>query len=500
MQKRFLSIWFRYLKTDWYTRRHPELADQPFVLAAAEHGRMMVAAANAMAILEGIDPGTVLADARAIVHGLQVYDDEPGMETRLLQKFGEWCIRFSPVVSVDPPDGLMIDITGCAHLWGGEEKYLDEIYNRISTNGYKIRIAIAGTSGAARAIARFGKDKSIVSSGNELESILCLPPVALGFDIASTERLHKLGLRQVKDFISMPSKSLQRRFGTGFITRLNYALGLEEEIFETVQPVQRYQERLPCLEPIATATGIEIALTRLLETICLRLKKEEKGLRKAVFRCYRIDGVNIDLSIGTTRPSYNSAHLYKLFENALPGIEPALGIELFSIEALQVEDHSPAQEEIWQVASGIEDNRVAELLDRIEGKLGEGNVHRYLPAPHHWPERSFREAASTTEKITLGWRTDQSRPLSILAKPEPIEVAAPIPDYPPMLFRHKGKLHRIKKADGPERIEREWWLEQGEHRDYYTVEDEDGQRYWVFRSGHYSEENKWQWFLGGFFA
>src|SRR5690606_35312193 len=147
-----------------------------------------------------------------------------------------------------------------------------------------------------------------------------------------------------------------------------------------------------------------------------------------------------------------------------------------------------------------EDRALSELIDRLKGRPGIRAIYRYLPDEHHWPERSFREASSITEKPSTLWKSDRPRPTRLLASPEPIEVTAPIPDYPPMLFRHRGEAHTIRKADGPERIEREWWMDEGEHRDYYYVEDDKGRRYWLYRSGHYGDDRPQRWFLHGFFA
>jgi protein ImuB len=296
----------------------------------------------------------------------------------------------------------------------------------------------------------------------------------------------------------MPRFSLRRRFGQPFLVQLDLALGREEEILTPVQFVEPYQERLPCLEPIVTVTGIEFALDRLLKTLCHRLQQEQKGLRQAVFKGYRVDGKVEQINIGTNSPSHNINHLFKLFEIKLQTIEPALGIELFVLEAPKVEDYFPFQEKLWEHSGGLEDERLSELLDRLGNKTGVQAI-RYLPDEHYWPERSFKPASSLQDKLTTAWRSDKLRPLQLLSKPERIEVTAPIPDYPPMLFQHKGKLHRIIKADGPERIEQEWWLQQGQHRDYYRVEDEEGHRYWLFRLGHY-DDKKFQWFLHGFFA
>ena len=500
MPKRFMAIWFCYLKTDWCIRRQPLLQQTAFVLAAPDHGRMVITAANNLAQTLGADQGMAVADARALIPSLQVLDDTPELSARLLTGIATWCIRYTPVVAIDLPAGLLLESTGCAHLWGGEAQYLAAIVQRLESFGYQVRAAIADTIGAAWAVARFGKENRIVESGKQLAALLSLPPVALRLEAATVERLEKLGLRQVGNFISMPLTALRRRFGQSFLKRLHQAMGQEEEVLLPLQPVEPYQERLPCLEPIVTAKGIEIALQRLLDIICHRLQQEEKGLRAASLKGFRTDGKVVQISIGTNRPSHNINHLFKLFGLKIATIEPAGGIELFILEASKVEPVSPLQEKLWEHGGGLDIAGLSELLDRIEGKTGANIIHRYLPDEHYWPERSYKLAACLDEKIPTAWKVDKPRPLQLLAAPAPIEVTAPIPDYPPMLFRYKGKLHKIIKADGPERIEQEWWLQQGQHRDYYCVEDEAGQRYWLFRSGHYDVAKSYQWFLHGFFS
>ena len=500
MPKRFMAIWFRYLRTDWFARRRPVLREMPFVLSAPDHGRMVVTAANVLAQGRGVDTGMSVADARVMIPGLEVLDDQPERSAKLLKGIAEWCIRYSPAVATDPPEGLMLDITGCAHLWGGERPYLAEILLRLNHFGYNTRGAIADTIGSAWAIARFGQDTHIIETGQQSTALLLLPPPALRLEVPMAERLEKLGLRQVSDFINMPRAALRRRFGYQLLLRLDQALGYEQEMIQPVQPIEPYQERLPCLEPIVTATGIEIALQRLLDSLCHRLQAEEKGLRMALFKCYRTDGKIEQISIGTTRASHNTRHLFKLLEINIPSIEPAPGIELFILEASKVEPLSPMQEKLWEHTSGLDKIGLSELLDRIGGKIGGDSIHRYLPDEHYWPERSFKPALSVTETAEPGWKNDRLRPVQLLARPELVEVTAPVPDYPPMLFRYKGTLHKIVRADGPERVEPEWWLHQGEHRDYYCVEDDEGKRYWLFRSGHYDAAKRDQWFIHGFFA
>lgn len=498
MSRRYVAIWFRYLVTDWMARRNTGLKDLPFVLAAPEHGRMVVTAASVAAHAKGIAQGTVVADCRAIYPGLEVFDDEPGRGDKLLNALAEWCLRFTPVAGIDPPDGVLLDISGCPHLWGGELPYLKDILTRLEQFGYHVRVAIADTIGTAWAVARFGQHHPIIDPARQSEALAALPPAALRIEHTITAKLEKLGLYRIKDFMGMPRTALRRRFGEQLLNRLDQALGNAHEALQPVCPIAPYEERLPSLEPIRTATGIEIALQKLLEALCGRLEKEHKGLRSAALKCYRIDSNTQQVKIGTNRATRNIKHLFKLFEIKIPLIEPALGIELFILEALIVEDLSPEQEAIWSNTAASDDAAVAELLDRLTGKVTDSSVRRYLPREQHWPERSYKVAISLQEKSIKDW-PDLPRPLHLLSKPEPIEVTVPMPDYPPMLFIYKDKLHNISKADGPERIEQEWWQQKGFYRDYYCVEDEAGARYWLFRFGSYTNTEP-KWFIHGFFA
>ena len=498
MGKRFVSIWFRHLATDWFSIRQPQLKKLPFVLRTMSHGRMIITAANAIAEQRGIHSGMVLADARAIYPDLQVQDDIINLRQRLLRKLAEWCIRFTPLVAVDLPDGLMFDATGCPHLWGGEEKYIDHVKRKFSERGYHVRIAMADSQVVAWGLARFGKENLLAGVGESLQALLALPPEALRIDTLQVEKLHKLGLRKVKQFIHLPRPALRRRFGEQILVQLDKAVGNYIETIAPVIPPVEYLERLPCLEPICTSVGIEIALKQLIDSMAGKLRNEQKGLRKAIFKGYRVDGKVVQIEITTNRPSHHVSHLFKLFEVRLPLLEPDLGIELFTLEAPVVEVHLPEQEKMWSDKGGLNDVRLAELLDRLANKIGANTIKRFLPSENYWPERSFKPAMSVSEAPMIPWRSDKLRPIQLLRNPEPIEVTAPIPDYPPMLFIYKGKHHSIVKADGPERIEQEWWLQQGEHRDYYCVEDEEGQRYWLFRLGHYNAK-KFAWFLHGYF-
>ncbi|MCG6188505.1 Y-family DNA polymerase [Maribellus maritimus] len=498
MRRRYMSIWFRHFATDRMARLHPELKGKAFLLYAPERGRMVVKASSQALSKEGIEPGMVVADVRAILPTVEVFPDEPKAEKKLLSDLAEWCVCYTPAVATDSPDGLILDISGCPHLWGGELSYLKTIISRLQKGGYDVRAAIADTIGTAWAIARYGTDQPIVASGKQAEALLTLPPAALRLDDITLQRMGKLGFRQISQFIHIPRSNLRRRFGDGLLIRLGQALGTEHETLYPVQPAPVYQERLPCLEPIRTAKGIEIALSRLLETLCERFSREGKGMRTGILKGYRIDGEVEQIGIGTSRASRNAAHLFKLFELKISEIEPALGIELFVLEATLVEDVGETQEALWNMG-GNNPKVIAELLDNIAGKVGMQAIHRYLPQEHYWPESSVKEVNSLEEQPETEWRTDRPRPLHLLPRPDPVDVMVVLPDYPPLHFRYKGNIIRVVKADGPERIEQEWWLQTGPPRDYYRVEDENGARYWLFRLGLYGNE-KPQWFLHGFFV
>lgn len=498
MQKRYMAIWFRHLLTDGLARRRPELKVVPFVIAATVKNRLIIMASSPAAEAEGALTGMAVADARAAMGELLVIDEVPGQGNKLLRLLGLGCIRYTPIVSIDPPDGLILDITGCSHIWGDEKGYFKEIILKLHAAGFDARGAIADTPGAAWAIARFALRHPIILSSKQATAISNLPPAALRLTRDIHEKLQKLGFRSIGPLLELPPSILRRRFGQFLLLRIDQALGHVEEYLEPLVSPIPYYEHLHCLEPISTKAGIEIAIEKLLEMICLRLKSDGKGIRKAILKCHRIDGRKVQASISTTKGSHSVSHLLHLFNLQVSKIEPALGIELFIMEVPRVEDMETVQEQLWSEAKGLADTALAQLLDRISGKVGAAAIQRYLPAEHHWPERSVKLATSLDEVPQTNW-TEYMRPIRLLDIPETIEVMSLVPDHPPKLFIHKGKRHNLIKADGPERIGREWWRDKGEHRDYYAVEDSEGQRYWVFRSGHYNSSNVC-WYLHGYFA
>ena len=500
MQKRWMSLWFRHLLADWQVLRRPELNDLPFVFAAPDHGRFLVTATNLSAEQYGVVIGMTIADAKAITPGLEVLDDKPGRSEKLLRLIGEWGIRYTPFVAVDPPDGLLLDISGCSHLWKDERGYYKEVINCLRDKGYDVRGAIADTAACAWAVARFAKSSPITPSGKQAQAIYPLHPAALRLEGETLELLHQLGMFTIAAIARIPQRDLKRRLGEPLLNRLGRAIGTITENIEPIRQLPPYSEHLPCLEPISRREDIETALSCLLEKLCKRLSGEHNGIRSASLKYFKIDGETGLIAIGTKRPSHHMGHLFKLFELKIGDIQPDLGIELFVLEASKVDELPPGQSLLWSGKPGLENEAIAELLDRIAGKVGQQCIHRYVPAEHHWPERCYQNAQSIGQHALTTWFTDKPRPFRLLPEPQEIIALAAEPDYPPKVFIYRGDRHDIIRADGPERIEQEWWLADGKHRDYYVVEDSAGRRYWLFRYGYYDNGQNARWYLHGYFA
>ena len=497
---RFVSIWFQRLTPDWFVRKHPKLQDIPFVISTKDRSRLIVTDLNMVAAHAGVRKGMVLADARSLEPSIEVFEEKAGMNDKLLEVMAEWAIRYSPVVALDPPEGLLLDVTGCAHLWGGERPFLKDIVTRLHSYGYSGRAALSDTIGTSWAVARYGKVQPIILPSEQKNALRLLPPEGLRIDQDICALLKKLGIYKIGDLFTFPRSSLPRAFGKKVLLRLDQALGEIIEPIKPRRPVEPYAEKFVCAEGIASAEGIYSAIEMLTRKILERLCREQKGVKKFRLECLRLDGEIQSVEIGFGSPSLNLKHILKVFEEKLPTIEPALGIEIFSLTATQSNTIDTTQREIFN-SNAIENRaEIAELTDRLESKFGKQAVGRFIPIEDHWPERSIKFSATPGNHEQPSWTGDKIRPITILEKPQPIEVTAPVPDYPPLFFRLGGKIHRILKADGPERIERAWWKDRGPSRDYYSVEDEAGKRYWIFRSGHYTSDEPSRWFLHGFFA
>jgi len=143
---------------------------------------------------------------------------------------------------------------------------------------------------------------------------------------------------------------------------------------------------------------------------------------------------------------------------------------------------------------------VEDLVDRLAGRLGLDAVLKLAPRESHLPERESMLLLHEQKPRPAPWRVKRPRPVRLLARPEPVEAVALVPDHPPILFRWRGVTHRVQRADGPERIASEWWREERPTRDYFRVEDEAGRRFWLYRDGLFNETPHPRWYLHGFFS
>ena len=522
--RRILSLWLPRLPTDAHCRRHPGLRGHPLAAIMAERGRLGVAAVNRAAEEAGVLPAMSLADARAIEPALIVFDASPESDARLLERIAGWCTRYTPWTTPDGPDGVAMDITGCAHLFGGEEAMTADLTARLAAAGFESRVAVADTPAAAWALARFGGEAPTLPLRGSLPPPLrrggtdcSLPVAALRLPAATVDGLAAMGLRRIGDLHAIPRATLAARFGPEVLRRLDQIYGRLDEPLSPRLPVPPHSVRLALPEPITTAEAIAAALRRLLTALCAGLETSGEGARRLLLELHRVDRRLEDaprtLAIGTSRPVRRPDALMRLFAQRLDRVEPGPGLELMVLSATESGPLAATQAALDGTSDGRADGRadgqpeLGELVDRLGNRLGERAVLRLVPRQSWLPERSvapapaFAEAPSGSWPGTSLWPADRPRPVRLLAPPDPIDAVAPVPDDPPVMFRWRGALHRVRHADGPERIEAEWWRRpDGQIRDYYRVEDEAGRRFWIFRQGLYRPGVKALWFLHGFFG
>jgi protein ImuB len=481
------------------------------VLVESVGPRRQVAAVDPRAQTLGIAPGLSLTDAQAMVPDLDAQPADREGDLAALHRLADWATRFSPLVAPDPVDGLTLDITGCAHLWGrgdGEEKLLNDALRRLRHHGFEVCGAIAGTIGAAWAAARFGI-APIIPQGAVSGALAGLPVQALRLDAATADGLNRLGLRRIGDLYPLKRAGLAQRFGTGLITRLDQALGCAGETLSPLSPPPDHRVSLGFAEPIAAPEQIRRVAELLVERLARELAEHQRGARALKLSAYRLDNAVSTVAIGTARASAEARHLFHLLAEKLERIDPGPGVEFVSLAAERTEVVSPLQSGMIDTdEAAISAADLAPLMDRLANRLGADRLARPKPEESHMPERAIRMVQPLAEtKRKPQWPNLPPRPTRLLPNPEPIEVMALVPDQPPVQFRWRRINHRVTWAEGPERIAPEWWRPTGsdadesrETRDYYRIQDESGGRYWVYRAGLYESDKTPRWFLHGVFA
>ncbi len=463
-------------------------------------GRRIVTAANDAAQAEGISVGMGLTDAKVLRPDVGIDEADFAGDAAALLRMARWCDRFSPWTVPDGQDGIFLDVTGCAHLFGGEAGLVAQLVARLRRQGIKGRAAIADSAGTAWAIARFGGgDTAVVPGGGARQALADLPVAALRLEPKVAALLMRLGLRRIGELYAMPRASLAVRCGEALAVRLDEALDRTPEPLSPLSPERLRWTRRTFAEPIMAAEAIAASTQKLLDTLCRQLAEEDAGARKLTLSLYRVDGRVEEATIGTAMPSRDPRHLLHLFRERLPLIDPGLGIEDMVLTATLAERLTPIQ--LGFDNAPVEDNTdLAALIDRLTTRLGARALARPALRASHIPERAVRFQPALDKQSPLLWDARKRRPVRLLARPELIEAMAMVPDEPPFSFRWRHLHHRVCRADGPERIAPEWWREAAETRDYYCVEDEAGRRFWLYRAGFYKPDVAPRWFLHGLFA
>lgn len=479
----------------------------------------------------GLLPGVALAQARAMHPSLDVIEEDAEADSLLLEDIADWCLRYTPLIACDVPDGLLLDISGCAHLYGGERELVADLGRRVARAGFAYRIAIAGTIGAAWAAAHYGAPMAY-ENDTEREWLSPLPLAALRIAPSTVASLARVGLKRIGDIIDLPRPPLTARFGAELLRQIDRALGLEHEPLNPRLPVAPYVAEQRFHEPIAREEDILGTVEKLAGRLGVALERRGDGARRIELTLFRTDGALRRIAVGCARPLRDAHDICALFAERLNVLadefDPGFGFDMARLSVLAAEVAPPEQ-----IGIGAEEdaNELVRLADRLSARLGAARVCRPVAQDSHIPELAAVTVAAQTTGKDHGWdafrrhRAEAElapRPLRLLTRPEPIEALAEVPDGPPLRFKWRRALHDVIAAEGPERIEGVWWSEQDSTtfsagnlaRDYFRVEDKSGLRFWLFRAGLYRDLERADvaknekfgapaapaWFLHGTFA
>jgi protein ImuB len=461
-----------------------------------------VAAVNRPAKALGVETGLRFADAKSRAPDIVAEPIDRQADKAALKALGLWATRWTPLSALDGDDGLRLDVTGCARLFGSEGALLSDIGERMEAGGLTCQLGVGPTPGAAWALSRYGPGKVTVCRGDQpiKQALKDLPIAGLRLTENTECLLRRFGLTRIGQLYNIDRSALARRFASknaanAVRLRLDQALGLIQEPLAPLKTPPDYIARQSFVEPLVCGDGIAAALTGLAETLCTKLERDGCGAREFVLMAFRSDGAASTLSLSTARSVRDSAHILRLFRDRIESIDPGFGIDLLTLAAFRPDN---LQTEARHLSADlapepVDKTALAALADRLTARLGEGAVRIPCPINTHDPARAethipFEGEAGDWDNALLACRGD--RPARMLGRPEAVDVLAEVPDGPPVRFVWRRMSRLVKRADGPERIAPEWWRSfnsSARARDYYRIEDEDGRRYWVFRDGLYSD-------------
>mgnify|MGYP002784453154 CR=1 FL=1 len=498
----------------------------------------MIRATCAGAAAEGLHPGLALADARAVLPGVRMAPHDPAGDAACLDWLADGATRWSPMVAAAPPHGLLIDISGCAHLFGGEASLIADVITRLERLGFSARHAIARTPAAAMALARFGASRI---ADLPLAALSDLEPVQIA--------LRRAGLKRVGEVAALPRAAIAARFGEALLAALDALTETAPQPLDPRLPVADIVAMQRFAQPIATTDAVRATLEKLLLRCAVQLGARGAGGRLFALALYRADGHIAHIAVETAEPQRDAAVLLRLFDERIAALndplDPGFGYDLVRL-AVPV-THRLDESQLGLEGGQLAETVLAELVDRLTARLGRGRIRRLARADTHIPEQAsfdlpFDQANSLplaerardapTARPGVGVPTwpladpnpaalrasrpspqgggslapgePPARPIRLFDPPQPIEVLAEVPDGPPRRFRWRAQVHDVTAHEGPERIAAEWWRRKdgaGLTRDYWRVEAADGRRYWLFRHGLYERETGApRWYLHGLFA
>lgn len=482
-------MWFPRLASDRVLRLRP--VEAPFALTIRQNNTERIHCLNARAEAMGLHRAMPFADARAFCPDLHSAPAEPARDARFLAMLRRWATRYAPWVGFEAEDGLVLDITGSAHLFGGEAAMMEDMAARLARAGLTVRLGLGATRGAAWAFARFGEDH-----GTALDR---LPVAALRLAPDTVTALERLGLRTIADLVATPRAPLARRFGPEVLMRLDQALGTRPEQISPETDPPHYGVRLTLPEPIGLVADVMAGTARLIERLCARLKENTAGARVLCLTLRRVDQASQQVELRLASAMRDPARILPLFERGVGAVDAGYGIDQMRLEAVVVEPLAPEQLGAVPSRNGAGGDRLEDLITRIGTRIGLENIRRFLPADSHIPERGFLVAPAAWSRPEGAWVTLRPRP-PVLFSPEPLMGIGPdTGPRPPARFRWRRMSFETARATGPERIAPEWWLEDAGWRtgvrDYWHVQTRQGRRLWLFHTPQAPG-----WFVQGEFA
>ncbi len=504
---RVVSLFLPSWSTDRLRRKAGDAAppaEAPLALIGRDGNRRVVLAVDAAAQSAGLRAGMTATKAQVLVPNLIVQDADSAGDAEALERLAVWLLRYAPIVAPDPPNGIVIDSTGADHLHGGEAAMLDGLIGRLAMSGIAARGAIADTWGAAHALARYAASPTFIAPEGHGSSILePLPLAALRIAPSVAADLHTLGFRTVGDLLAQPRAPLTLRFGPEIGRRIDQALGEASEPIEPVRSADLIEVRRAFAEPIGAAETIARYVGKLVVQLCERLEAAGLGARRLDLICHRVDSRAQAVRIGMATPVRDAKRLTRLLCDKIETISPGFGIEVMTLAASVAEPFEAKQ----TISSLVEETEadVSGLVDTLMNRVGERAIYRLAPVASDVPERSVCRVPAMAADTGANWPGHWPRPSRLLPQPERIETVALLPDHPPATFTWRGVRRRVKRADGPERIHAEWWKRDAELvavRDYFRVEDEAGERFWIYRAGDGVDPatGSHRWFLHGVFG